>query len=100
MQNIMKCPVLTVIRRKWEIDEDCKIIKLQASDIPLGKTENVKQNRTNCGGSKSTIFYVAQNLQPCLKKPVIFSCSQRNQSRPRPLARFPYDPFWYPQIYT
>jgi hypothetical protein len=38
-------------------------MQLQANDIPLGKTETVKQNRTNCGGSKSTT-YVAQNLQP------------------------------------
>ena len=30
--------VLTVIRGKWEIAEGCKILQLQAKDIPLGKT--------------------------------------------------------------
>lgn len=28
-------------------------MQLQAKYIPLGKTETVKQNRTNCGGSES-----------------------------------------------
>jgi hypothetical protein len=44
------------------------MIKLQAYDIRLGKNESVKQTRTNYGGSKSTIFYVAQNIQPNLKQ--------------------------------
>jgi len=38
-------------------------MQLQANDIPLRKTDTVKQNRTNFGGNKST-FYFAQNLQP------------------------------------
>jgi hypothetical protein len=36
--------------------EGCKIMQLQANDIPLGKIETVKQNQTNCEGSNSTFY--------------------------------------------
>lgn len=68
-------------------------MQLQANDIPLVKTGTVEQIHTNFGGSKSTTFYVAQNLQPCLKESITRPCPPRDQSLSRPPARFPYDPF-------
>jgi len=65
-------------------------MQLQANDIPLRKTETVKQNHTNCEGNKSA-FYVAQNLQPS-KESVTCPCPQRDQSLSRPPTRFTYDP--------
>jgi hypothetical protein len=59
--------------------------------IISGKKKPIEQKHTNCGGSKQTTFYVAQNLQQCLKEPVTCPCPQLYQSRPHPTARFPYN---------